>query len=77
MKEFTPALTGILLAIVGLAVIAVILSPSANTSNVVNAGGSGFINAIKCAVAPVTGGTCAGSSLIPFTNSTITYGGLA
>jgi hypothetical protein len=42
-------------AIVGLAIIAVLVSKNANTAGVVQAGGSSFAQAIQAAVSPVTG----------------------
>jgi len=44
-------------AIVGLAIIAVLVSKNANTSGVLSAGGSAFSNALSAAEAPVTGST--------------------
>lgn len=44
-------------AIVGLAVIAVIVSRNANTAGVLSAAGSSFSQAIGAAVSPVTGGS--------------------
>jgi len=44
-------------AIVGLAIIAVLVSNNANTSGVIQAGGSAFASDIAAAVAPVTGST--------------------
>jgi hypothetical protein len=45
----------VLLAIVGVAVVAVILSKNANTSNVIAAAGSGFSQALGAALSPVAG----------------------
>jgi len=45
----------VLTAIVGLAVIAVLVSKQANTSGVIQAGGQSFSQAISAAVSPVTG----------------------
>lgn len=50
------------IAIVGLAMIAVILSKQANTANVIGAAGEAFSNSIGAAVAPITGGGLGGSS---------------
>lgn len=73
MKE---SIVGIALAIVGVATIAIIVSGNSNTSSVIGAGGNSFMNAIKCAVAPITGGTCASNSTLPIgvSSSTITFG---
>ena len=46
----------IAMAIVGVAIIATLVSQRANTAGVLNAAGNAFSNAIGAAVAPVTGG---------------------
>ena len=51
MEKFT----GILASIVGLAVLAVLVSKKAQTSSVIQAAGSGLSNVIAAAVKPVTG----------------------
>jgi len=43
-------------AIVGVAIIAVLVGSNAKTSNVISAAGSAFGNALSAAEAPVTGG---------------------
>lgn len=43
-------------AIVGLAIIAVLVSKQANTSQVITSGGSAFSQALTAAVSPITGG---------------------
>ncbi len=43
-------------AIVGIAILAVLVSKNANTAGVLTAGGSAFAKAISAAVAPVAGG---------------------
>lgn len=58
------AVTGIVTvatAIVGLAIVATLVSKNANTSGVINSGGNAFSSALQAATAPVTGG--AGLSL--------------
>lgn len=78
------AIVSVLIAIVGLATISVLVSQSAQTSNVVNAGGNAFSRALCTALSPVTsgggllsgitGGACGGSSNpIGTAASTITY----
>ena len=44
-------------AIVGLAIIAVLVSKQANTAGVVQAGGSAFAQDLEAAVSPLTGGS--------------------
>lgn len=46
----------VLTAIVGVAIIAVLVSQRANTAGVLTAGGNAFSNALTAAVSPVTGG---------------------
>lgn len=53
-------------AIIGLAIIAVLVSKNANTSGVLNAGGSAFSRALAAAEAPVTGTSSMGSSFQGF-----------
>jgi len=64
------AMVSILLAVIGVAVIAVIVSKQSNTSNVLGAGASSLEQAICVALSPITGGKC-GTSV----SSTITFGG--
>lgn len=45
----------VLTAIVGVAIIAVLVSSKANTAGVIGAGASGFATALEAAVSPVTG----------------------
>ena len=56
-------ISAIALAIVGLAVIAVLVSNKANTANVFGAAGNAFSQAIGAAVSPVTGAGIGGSTL--------------
>jgi hypothetical protein len=44
----------VLLAIIGVAVLAVVLSKNADTTNVIGAFGSGFSKALGAALSPVT-----------------------
>ena len=50
------AVVSILMAIVGVAIIAVLVSKNANTTGVLQAGGSAFSGALGTALSPVTGG---------------------
>lgn len=47
----------ILLAIVGVAILAVIVSKNANTAGVIQAGAQGFSQDLGTALSPVTGGS--------------------
>lgn len=53
MGKMGEQLTVVLLAIVGVAVIAVILSKNSDTSNVIAAAGSGFSQSLAAALSPV------------------------
>ena len=56
------ALVSIMMAIIGVAIVALILSPQAQTAGVLNAGGSAFSGVLRTALSPVTGNTL-GSTL--------------
>lgn len=60
----------VLLALVGVAILAELVSMSANTGGVLKAGGGALSQALCTALSPITGGGC-GTSV----SSTITYGG--
>lgn len=51
------SVTSVLLAIVGVAIIAVLVSKNANTSGVITSGGSAFSQSLGTALSPVTGAT--------------------
>lgn len=53
----------VLLALTGVAIIAVLVSGQAQTSQVVTAGGNAFTSALKAAISPVTGGSANASGL--------------
>lgn len=55
MNALVEAVVTIASAIIGLAIIAVLVSRNANTAGVIQAGASGFNNALAVAEAPVTG----------------------
>lgn len=71
-KAITAAVT-VILAILALAGLAVLLSKSANTSNVLTSSSSGFAKALCTALSPL-GVKCSG--LIESVTSGITYPGL-
>jgi hypothetical protein len=52
------AIVTVLLAVVGVAVVAVLVSNNANTGNVLGSSGKAFAQALGCAVSPITGGSC-------------------
>jgi hypothetical protein len=71
MGKFGEAIVAVLTAVIGLAIVAVIVSQNAQTSNVLGAFGSSFSQIIGAAVGPVTG-----SSGIANTASTLVPGGM-
>lgn len=54
--EFTNAFIAVATAIIGLAIISVLISKQANTTSVIKAASDGLGSLIKSAVSPVTGG---------------------
>ena len=67
MDQFWTSVVTIATAIVGIAIIAVLVSNRASTASVISAATSGFANDLTAAVAPVTGASATvntgGSSL--------------
>lgn len=56
MNNMTESIVTIATAIIGVAILAVIVSQRSNTVGVINAAGSAFSGALGTAVSPVTGG---------------------
>lgn len=52
----------VIIAIIGVAIVAVIVSKQSNTASVIGAGGNALASVLKAAVSPVTGG---GSAALP------------
>jgi hypothetical protein len=73
-EKYITAIVSILVAIVGVAFLAVLVSKQSNTTGVATAGAQGFAQMICTALSPVTGASCGGAG-IPNVNSTITFGG--
>lgn len=69
MNHIVEALTTIALAIVGLAIISVLVSRKAQTPQVIQASASGFANSLGVAESPVTGATTSFSLGYPSENS--------
>jgi hypothetical protein len=66
MDQFWTSVVTVATAIIGLAIIAVLVSGRAQTASVIGAASAGFANDISAAIAPVTGATASintGSSL--------------
>lgn len=57
MNELTASITSIALAIVGVAIIATLVSKNAQTPAVIQASGNAFGLGLEAAVSPVTGNT--------------------
>ena len=57
MNDVVSGVITVLTAIVGVAILAVLVSKNANTAGVIGAGGKAFAQSIGAAVAPVTGGS--------------------
>ena len=55
MSQMTEQVTAVLLAVVGVATLAVLVSRNANTAGVLQAGGSAFSSILGTAVSPVSG----------------------
>jgi hypothetical protein len=73
-EKVITAIVSVLVAILALAGLAVLVSKSANTSNVLTASSNGFAQALCTALSPL--GVKCGSGLSEIINSTITYPGL-
>lgn len=63
MDHLTNAVVSIALAIVGVALLAVLVSRNANTVGVIGASGKAFAMGLGAATAPITGGGMFGGSL--------------
>ena len=55
MNGITEAVLTIVTAIIGVAVLALLISPKSKTSEVIQAGASGVVNMLATAQSPVTG----------------------
>lgn len=56
MDKWVEAGVSIAVAIIGIAIIAVLVSRQANTSGVISSAGTAFSSILKAATSPVTGG---------------------
>lgn len=56
MNQITEQVSAILMAVVGVAILAVLVSRNAQTGSVLQAGGQAFSSILGAAEAPVTGG---------------------
>jgi len=60
MSDAVGSIVTVLLAIIGVAIISVLVSPQARTSSVIQAGGSAFSGILTSALGPVSGGFAGG-----------------
>ena len=65
MNSFTEAALTVASLIVGVAALSVIVSKNSNTTAVIQAGASGFSNALGTAMSPVTGANIAFTTTYP------------
>lgn len=56
-NQLVNSVVTVAVAIIGVAIIAVLVSKSANTTGVINSASSGFSQALSVAESPVTGGS--------------------
>lgn len=63
-NNFMGQLVVVLTGIIGVALVAVLVSKNANTSGVINSGGNALTNFLKTAVSPVTGGATSPASSV-------------
>ena len=56
MSEIGSAITSIIMAVIGVAIIAVLVSSKAQTGSVLQAGGTAISSVLGSALSPVTGG---------------------
>lgn len=57
MNDYIGPIVTVLTAIIGVAILATLVSNRANTANVIKAGTGGFSNMLGTALSPVTGGS--------------------
>ncbi|MGI0012270.1 MAG: hypothetical protein ACREBU_02325 [Nitrososphaera sp.] len=55
MNQITEAIVTVFTAIIGVAILSVLVSPRSNTTGVIQATASGFVNSLATAMTPVTG----------------------
>jgi len=75
MNTFTEALVTIATAIVGLAIVATLVSKNAQTPQVIQSAGSAFSNALGVAESPVTGTSVSLNLSYPGSDLTTSFGG--
>lgn len=77
MRDLLEPIVGIASLIVGVAIVAVLVSSRSNTTGVLQAAGSAFSNALGVATAPVTGNRMNINTSYPTSMSGGGYGGFS
>lgn len=62
--SLSTSIVTVLLAVIGVAIIAVLVSPKAQTGSVISAGSTGFSNILGSALSPIVGGTFTGGGVL-------------
>ena len=70
-EQIVTAVVSVLIALVGLAIIATLVSKNAATSNVLAAGSQGFSNSLLAATSPVGGGGFGGLQGLSFSGGAL------
>lgn len=63
--KYITTIVTVLVALIGVAIVSVLVSKSADTANVLTAGGKAFSSILQTAVSPVTGGAGGGLPSLP------------
>lgn len=74
MNSFVEAGTTVALAVIGLAIVSVLVSKNANTTGVIQAGASGLANNIGVAMSPVTGSSVSLTTAYPSSSLGSSFG---
>lgn len=77
MNEDIKAVVTVLLALTGVALVALLVSKQANTSGVLSGIGSSFSGALGCALSPITGGGCGKTGGVESISSSISFPGMS
>jgi hypothetical protein len=76
MGEFGTLLGTVAMAIIGLAIVSVIISPNAQTGSVIQAASAGFAQDLQAATSPVSGGSSVNNFATSGFNPSSSLGGL-
>jgi len=75
MNKLAESTVTIILAVIGIGVVALLVSNSANTGSVFGSIGTALSNSLGCALSPITGKQCSQRSLTPDVHSTLSFPG--